>query len=118
MHSIKSMNGNTTEGKNEMEKNFLAAIETWMEKAQEIITEGHKRNNFSFECAKLEIEEGRRYMRIVRVSLGSRSAHCFIDKTDGNVYKPANYKSPIKNFSRGNIYTNQIGVSEYGAIRF
>jgi hypothetical protein len=34
---------------------------------------------------------------------GGRSAFGFIDKTNGNVLKPADWKGPAKNFCHGNI---------------
>lgn len=42
-----------------------------------------------------EIEEGRKYYKIVMVS-NQRSVHAFIDKKTGDVYKPASWKSPAK----------------------
>ena len=42
-----------------------------------------------------EIEEGRKYYKIVMVS-NQRSVHAFVDKKTGDVYKPASWKSPAK----------------------
>lgn len=42
-----------------------------------------------------EIEEGRRYYKIVMVN-NQRSVHAFVDKKTGDVYKPASWKSPAK----------------------
>lgn len=44
---------------------------------------------------KFEIEEGRKYYKIVMVS-NQRSVHAFVDKKTGDVYKPASWKSPAK----------------------
>lgn len=61
---------------------------------------------------------GRRYARIVRTdgNKGSRSVHCFVDRTNGNVLKAAGWKGPAKH-ARGNIFNadgGSSGVSQYG----
>lgn len=43
-----------------------------------------------------EIEEGRKYYKVIMVAHGSRSVHCFVDKQTGDVYKSASWKSPAK----------------------
>ncbi len=48
----------------------------------------------------------------------SRSAHCFIDRTNGNVLKTASWKTPVKNNPRGNIFEADPlrGVTAYGTV--
>lgn len=41
-------------------------------------------------------ETGRKYHKIIMVASGSRSVHCFISKSTGEVYKSASWKSPAK----------------------
>ena len=94
---------------------FETALATWLAAAQQVITDHDARYDFDF-GTNLVLERNRKYIRVVRADRSSsRSAHCFIDKTDGNVYKPASWKGPIKNFPRGNIFTTRIGVGPYGA---
>lgn len=45
---------------------------------------------------KFEIETGKRYYKVIMSAHGSRSVHCFVDKTTGDVYKSASWKSPAK----------------------
>ena len=55
---------------------------------------------------------GTRYVRIMR----DGSAHAFIDRTNGDVLKPASWKAPAKH-SRGNIFLSDNGLNcmgEYG----
>ena len=54
------------------------------------------RNKGSNSEYKFYIEEGRKYHKIIMDANGSRSAHAFIDKKTGEVYKSASWKSPAK----------------------
>ena len=42
------------------------------------------------------IDEGKKYLKVVMISHGSRSVHAFVDKKTGEVYKSASWKSPAK----------------------
>jgi hypothetical protein len=44
---------------------------------------------------RYEVEQGRKYHRVVEVGVGQRSVHCFVDNA-GNVYKAAGWKAPAK----------------------
>ena len=63
----------------------------------------------------LEASSGGRYMRIAAVERGadgkvnSRSAHTFVDKTTGDVLKPASWKTPAKG-ARGNVHDEHNGL--------
>ncbi len=55
---------------------------------------------------------GTRFLRVMR----DNSAHAFIDRTNGDVLKPASWKAPAKH-ARGNIFNPDNGLScmgEYG----
>jgi len=55
------------------------------------------RNNNSSSDYKFYIESGRKYHKIImETGSGSRSAHAFVDKKTGEVYKSASWKSPAK----------------------
>lgn len=45
---------------------------------------------------KFDIETGKKYYKVVMSAHGSRSVHCFVDKTTGDVYKSASWKAPAK----------------------
>ena len=46
---------------------------------------------------KFYIESGRKYHKIImETDDGNRSAHAFVDKKTGEIYKPASYKAPAK----------------------
>lgn len=41
------------------------------------------------------IEEGKKYYKIVQVSCG-KSVHAFVNKSNGDVYKSASWKAPVR----------------------
>lgn len=46
---------------------------------------------------------GRKYVRIVRTDSG-RSVICFVERSNGDIWKAASWKAPALNFTRGNIH--------------
>jgi hypothetical protein len=66
--------------------------------------------------ATFEAMEGGRYIRIVKREVSSRSAHLFIDKTNGDILKAAGWNAPAKH-ARGNIFDRASWktVGPYGA---
>ena len=48
------------------------------------------------------LETGRKYYKLVHRDRNQRSVHCFIDKTTGDVLKPASWSAPAKG-SRFNL---------------
>jgi hypothetical protein len=101
-------------------EDFESALQRWLEGAQAIITQNHKRlyPDSQFEPDALTVERGLRYTKIVITTnggKGQRSVHAFIDR-NGDVLKPASWKTPAKH-ARGNIYDESDGLasmSPYG----
>lgn len=56
-----------------------------------------------------EVEEGRKYLKVIKVTQWQRSVHSFINKETGDLYKPAGWKAPVVD-PRGNIYTGLADV--------
>ena len=54
---------------------------------------------------RFEIEEGRKYIKVIKVGKWQRSVHSFVNKVTGDLYKPAGWKAPVLD-PRGNIYNN------------
>ena len=52
---------------------------------------------------RVQLEEGRKFFKII-FSGNQRSVHSFVDKTTGDVYKPASWKAPAKG-ARFNVVT-------------
>ena len=69
---------------------------------------------------RVEFVKGSKFLKVVSVSWGSRSAHSFICvKADGkfkfgDILKAASWASPAKNFSRGNV----LDTDSYKAVRW
>jgi len=50
------------------------------------------------------IEPGRKFLKITKTLGGdNRSVHCFIDKVTGDIYKPASWRTPVKD-TRYNLF--------------
>lgn len=62
---------------------------------------------------KLLIDSGKKYARIVKTDEKgeNRSAWAFIDLTNGDILKPASWKTPAKH-ARGSILEPDFGVSK------
>lgn len=80
------------------------AIEKFVVNIQAMLDEHRSKN---FPALKRYIVErdpnGKRYARITTSDGIGKSVYCFIDMTDGSIYKSASWKAPEKNFSRGNV---------------
>lgn len=97
---------------------FTQALNLFLKAAQGLIDKNHSDNNFTFDADHLEVDpNGQKFVRIVRCNKTSRSAYCFVEKSTGNVLKPAGWKSPAKGV-RSNIYNadhGKSGVTPWGA---
>jgi hypothetical protein len=89
---------------------------SFLKGVEKIVTD-HFDNNFPIlEVPTFEVNNGRRYFKIVRVD-NQRSVHVFVDRTNGDVLKAASWKTPAKH-SRGNIFNKDNGLdcmTPYGA---
>jgi hypothetical protein len=91
---------------------FIDRLAGFIAAAQSIVDASYKGE------AKLEIENGSRYVRVVKVYGASRSAYAFVDSTTGDVLKPSGWKGPAKGI-RSNIFAadhGASGVTAYGCV--
>ena len=66
----------------------------------------------------LAIAKGKKYWKVCTGANGmGKSVHCFIVAVDndkdfplGTILKPAGWKGPARNFSRGNVFDNDLNV--------
>jgi len=70
----------------------------------------HYTNNLPNLVAKpITAKSGRRYIKL----LDDTSVFAFVDRTNGDVLKPASYKAPAKH-ARGNIFLSDNGLDLVG----
>lgn len=88
-----------------MDANFETALQTFFAGVEKI---SNGRPAIS-RAAVFEMQILRKYARIMR----DDSAHCFVDLTNGDVLKPASWKTPAKH-ARGNIFDAANGLGSMG----
>ena len=100
-----------------------ADVNAFAERVQGIVNTYWSRNGYDAHGRTpdaVSVMFGRKYARLVLSSTNggtSRSVHCFVDMTNGDVLKSASWKAPAKH-ARGNIYNSDQGmgcVNQYGA---
>jgi hypothetical protein len=100
---------------NERRENFEKRLQKFVDVAQRIIND-HYMETWPTKAKEdydvLEIQEGKRYAKIVRKDPrhSGGSVHCFVDKTNGDILKAASWKAPAKQ-ARGNIFDEDFGAS-------
>ena len=97
---------------NDFDKKF----DEFLKGCQKIVDEGM--HNFSWK-RKLTARKGSKYIKIISEDVGgnmnSRTVWGFVDKSNGDILKPANWKSPAKH-NRGNIFDEDplLFIGQYG----
>jgi hypothetical protein len=100
--------------------------------ALEKLCNDHLRERFAILAERYRVvftlETGPKFIRVVRSekalkpedagNYGSRCVHCFIDRSNGNILKPAGWKGPEKKNPRGNLSDPNplAGVTVYGCV--
>lgn len=103
---------------NEQEQDFDKALKAFLTGAQDKINADYKMNFPNLKPSQLITKAGKKYVKVIsKARSGSgTSAWAFIDKTTGDILKPATWKAPAKH-ARGNIFSQDNGVnsvSPYG----
>ncbi len=75
--------------------NFCAAMNARL--AAHFAEQGYRQTPSTFNVDKADAPK---WIRIVN----DHSAFAFVERATGDLYKPAGYKGPAKNFARGNVY--------------
>lgn len=90
----------------------LLRLDRWLWTAQKIVDDHYESHLPNLVPSRLEMSDGRRYIRVDSVEnggTGSRSVYAFIDKRTGDVLRAATYKAPAKH-PRGNLFDSLQGT--------
>ena len=98
---------------------FDKALKHWIKEVQKMINISMKKYPNQEEEIKIE-PGGKKYVKISKVIKpgSSKSAFAFIDKSTGDIFKPASWKVPAKH-ARGNLFDGLKGlgsISQHGII--
>lgn len=97
------------------QEKFDSALRVFVEGCQNIHTDYMARHYPNQTPDEIRVRLGMRYAKIVRVDARneSRSVHCFVDRTNGDVLLAAGWKAPAKH-ARGNIFDEHHGLGKMG----
>lgn len=96
---------NTTNETTLTDAAFAVMLARFVAELQLMINEHFAKGYPNLTPSRIEIDpKGRKFVRLWSVDGGhnGRSAFCFVERSTGNVFKPATWKAPAKH-SRGNI---------------
>ena len=86
---------------------------SWLAGVEKISVDYATANYPNIPKPTFEASFGTRYVRVFRSSNCGHSAHAFVDRTNGDVLKPATFRAPAKH-ARGNIFDPQNGLGSMG----
>jgi len=85
------------------------AFVRWIKGCQITVNKHYHEDLQPLEAPDLRIVDGKKYIKIVKED----SVWAFINKQNGDVLKPAGWRTPAKH-ARGNIFDDQNGLSSIG----
>jgi hypothetical protein len=84
---------------------FDTAIKNWVNLLQDMWKEYFAKHYTNLQPPKVELQPGSKFIKVIMADNSQRSVYCFIDKSNGNILKPAGWKAPEpKRIPRGNIF--------------
>ena len=111
-------NANTAATENTM--NIETAIETFCTTIQNLIATHYAESYPNLTAPIIMTTTGKRYVKVIRTETGNgsgRTVIAFVDRTTGDVFKPAGWKAPAKH-ARGNVFTSDLGLTQYGSVHY
>ncbi len=93
----------TPEGYDEALESFLTGVEKIIHHHAKVL--GYK----DMESNKVIHESGIKYDKVFRKDATSKNIYCFIERSTGNILKPATFKVPAKG-ARGNLFDETNGL--------
>lgn len=107
-----------------MNEEFKAALDNYVAHVQKVNDDNIKavwsgKDGWYEHGDDIVTSSGKKYVRIMksRRNTDGNSVHSFVDTELGNIWKPASWKAPAKNFARGNIFDAESikGIGPYSA---
>tara|TARA_R110002110_G_scaffold230731_1_gene446595 strand:- start:102 stop:419 length:318 start_codon:yes stop_codon:yes gene_type:complete len=83
-------------------------LDGFLEQCNEILKEHYETKFPTLGIPEIKVYPGGKYYKVAKKdgSQNNESVWFFVDKEEGNIWKPAGWKAPAKNFPRGNILTD------------
>ena len=86
------------------EQDFDIFFDIFIDECQTLVDEHNRKHHWE---TLLEVKPGRKYIKIIAKDIGDKMngsrVWAFIDKSNGDILKPAGWKAPARH-ARGNIY--------------
>ena len=79
-------------------------LEGFINECEEMLKEHYSKKFNSLNLPEIKVYPGSKYYKVAKqINNYQQSVWFFVGKEDGLIWKPASWKSPAKNFPRGNI---------------
>jgi hypothetical protein len=85
------------------------AMVSWLKSIKTKSDEYFRLHFENLEPAEFEVKPGGKFYKIIRVQGSSRSSWAFVDKKNGDIFKPASWAAPAKH-ARGNVLSDKNGM--------
>ena len=79
-------------------------LEGFISECEEMLKEHYSEKFSTLDFPEIKVYPGSKYYKVAKqINSYQQSVWFFVSKEDGLIWKPASWKSPAKNFPRGNI---------------
>jgi hypothetical protein len=104
---------NTSDQEKQLVDKTTLELRRWLDSLEKTVEVYFREHYENLQPPKFKMEVGPRYIRIIKQEGPGRSAHAFIRRDNGDILKPASWKTPAKH-ARGNIFSADGGRSAFG----
>lgn len=99
----------------EVPENWDSKLAAFKASVEDLIEAYNKKNDFKRQFgSKVVSEDAQKYTKVfVQEPSGNKKIYCFIDRSNGDILKPATYTTPAKG-PRGNLFDEHNGMKRMG----
>lgn len=96
-------------------ENWDSKLASFKASVEDLIEAYNKKNDYKRQFgSKVVSEDAQKYTKVfVQEPQGNKKIYCFIDRSNGDILKPATYTTPAKG-ARGNIFDEHNGMKRMG----